>query len=66
MLVTLNYSDSLKMFSDVDYNQGWILYSRTAQQITKADRLRVSRSLRKAKSAPRYGGLVPPFYVSKK
>jgi len=34
------------------------------EQITKAERSRVSRTLQEdAKSAPRYGGLVPPFYA---
>ena len=38
MQATINYSVSLKMFSGVISNQGWILYSSAAQQITKADR----------------------------
>jgi len=39
-----------------------INYKGEVEQITKADRDECHALCRTAKPAPRYGGLVPPFY----
>jgi multiple antibiotic resistance protein len=64
LCLKLNYINNTSthyiIHKSIDINNG----EREVEQITKADRNACHALCRMAKSAPRYGGLVPPLYFS--